>query len=110
MLAPKKVKWRKMQKGRRGGMAWRGSALAFGDFGLQTLDRLQRVEQVPQHVRLQRVRCRWQLRDERPQLDEIRLARIAIEREIDGRRRPHPAATERASRPRHTSPSRCAFC
>jgi large subunit ribosomal protein L16 len=39
MLAPKKVKWRKMQKGRRPGTAWRGSSLAFGDFGLQTLDR-----------------------------------------------------------------------
>ena len=39
MLAPKKVKWRKQQKGRRGGTAWRGSSLAFGDFGLQTLDR-----------------------------------------------------------------------
>ena len=39
MLAPKKVKWRKIQKGRRGGMAWRGSALAFGDFGLQTIER-----------------------------------------------------------------------
>ena len=39
MLAPKKVKWRKMQKGRRKGMAWRGSSLAFGDFGLQAIDR-----------------------------------------------------------------------
>ena len=39
MLQPKKVKWRKQQKGRRGGMAWRGSTLAFGDYGLQTLDR-----------------------------------------------------------------------
>jgi large subunit ribosomal protein L16 len=39
MLAPKKVKWRKIQKGRRGGMAWRGSSLAFGDFGLQTVER-----------------------------------------------------------------------
>ncbi len=39
MLAPKKVKWRKQQKGRRGGTAWRGSSLAFGDFGLQTLER-----------------------------------------------------------------------
>jgi large subunit ribosomal protein L16 len=39
MLAPKKVKWRKMQKGRRKGTAWRGSALAFGDFGLQTIER-----------------------------------------------------------------------
>src|SRR5262245_10337591 len=39
MLAPKKVKWRKMQKGRRKGTAWRGAALAFGDYGLQALER-----------------------------------------------------------------------
>lgn len=39
MLAPKKVKYRKMMKGRRRGMAWRGSGLAFGDFGLQAIDR-----------------------------------------------------------------------
>ena len=39
MLAPKKVKWRKMQKGRRKGMAWRGSSLAFGDYGLQATER-----------------------------------------------------------------------
>ena len=39
MLAPKKVKHRKMMKGRRKGSAWRGSGLAFGDFGLQAIDR-----------------------------------------------------------------------
>src|SRR5436190_143951 len=39
MLAPKKVKWRKMQKGRRKGMAWRGATLAFGDYGLQAVER-----------------------------------------------------------------------
>jgi large subunit ribosomal protein L16 len=39
MLSPKKVKHRKMQKGRRKGYAWRGSALSFGDYGLQALDR-----------------------------------------------------------------------
>ena len=39
MLQPKKVKHRKQQKGRRKGTAWRGSSLAFGDFGLQVLDR-----------------------------------------------------------------------
>ena len=39
MLQPAKVKWRKMQKGRRPGLAWRGSSLAFGDYGLQALDR-----------------------------------------------------------------------
>src|SRR5436190_917524 len=39
MLAPKKVKYRKMQKGRRKGMAWAGATLAFGDYGLQALER-----------------------------------------------------------------------
>src|SRR4029450_12188961 len=39
MLQPAKVKWRKMQKGGRKGTARGGSALAFGDFGLQATDR-----------------------------------------------------------------------
>jgi len=39
MLAPKRVKFRKQQKGRRGGTAYRGSTLAFGDFGLKSIER-----------------------------------------------------------------------
>ena len=39
MLEPKKVKYRKVQKGRRRGTAYRGSSLAFGDFGLKAIDR-----------------------------------------------------------------------
>jgi len=39
MLAPKKLKYRKQQKGRRRGTAYRGSTLAFGDFGLQATTR-----------------------------------------------------------------------
>src|SRR6266436_10144143 len=39
MLQPKKVKYRKQQKGRRPGMAYRGAALAYGDYGLQATDR-----------------------------------------------------------------------
>jgi large subunit ribosomal protein L16 len=39
MLAPKKVKHRKMMKGRRRGAAYRGSNLAYGDFGLQATTR-----------------------------------------------------------------------
>src|SRR5580700_3291406 len=31
MLMPKKVKFRKQQKGKRRGKAWRGSSLSFGD-------------------------------------------------------------------------------
>ena len=38
MLMPKKVKYRKQQRGRRRGKAWRGSSLEFGDFGLKILD------------------------------------------------------------------------
>jgi large subunit ribosomal protein L16 len=39
MLEPKKVKYRKQQKGRRRGTAYRGSSLAFGDYGLKAIDR-----------------------------------------------------------------------
>ena len=38
MLMPKKVKFRKQQRGRRRGKAWRGSSLAFGDFGLKAME------------------------------------------------------------------------
>ncbi len=38
MLAPKKVKYRKRQKGRRAGMASRGNQLNFGDYGLQAME------------------------------------------------------------------------
>ncbi len=37
-LAPKRTKFRKMQKGRMNGLAYRGSNLAFGEFGLQTAE------------------------------------------------------------------------
>jgi len=38
MLSPKKVKFRKQQKGRMGGVAYRGSSLEFGNYGLQALE------------------------------------------------------------------------
>jgi large subunit ribosomal protein L16 len=38
MLMPKKVKFLKMQRGRRKGKAWRGHELAFGDYGLKALE------------------------------------------------------------------------
>jgi large subunit ribosomal protein L16 len=38
MLMPKKVKYRKMQKGRMDGKAYRGSAVAFGEFGLKAIE------------------------------------------------------------------------
>jgi large subunit ribosomal protein L16 len=37
MLMPKKVKYRKQQRGRMTGKAWRGSTLAFGDYGLKVM-------------------------------------------------------------------------
>ena len=37
MLMPKKVKYRKQQRGRMAGKAWRGSSLSFGDFGLKAM-------------------------------------------------------------------------
>jgi len=38
MLAPKRVKYRKMMKGRMRGKATRGNYVAFGDYGLQALE------------------------------------------------------------------------
>ena len=38
MLSPKKVKYRRRQKGRTRGKALRGSTLNFGDYGLQALE------------------------------------------------------------------------
>ena len=38
MLMPKRTKFRKMHKGRRRGMASRGTKVAFGDYGLQAMD------------------------------------------------------------------------
>ncbi|MDY0108533.1 MAG: 50S ribosomal protein L16 [Candidatus Krumholzibacteria bacterium] len=38
MLMPKRTKFRKMMKGRRTGLALRGSSVAFGDYGLQAVE------------------------------------------------------------------------
>ena len=38
MLSPKKVKYRKRQRGRTKGKAYRGSSLEFGDYGLQAVE------------------------------------------------------------------------
>jgi large subunit ribosomal protein L16 len=37
MLMPKKVKYRKQQRGRMCGKAWRGSDISFGEFGLKAM-------------------------------------------------------------------------
>jgi large subunit ribosomal protein L16 len=38
MLSPKKVKYRRRQKGRTKGKAYKGSTLEYGDFGLQAVE------------------------------------------------------------------------
>ncbi len=38
MLMPKKVKFRKQQRGRMAGKAWTGSSVSFGDWGLKALE------------------------------------------------------------------------
>lgn len=38
-LMPERVKFRKMHRGSRAGTAWRGHTVAFGEYGLQALDR-----------------------------------------------------------------------
>jgi large subunit ribosomal protein L16 len=38
MLMPKRVKYRKQQRGRRKGKAYRGSEVSFGEFGIKALE------------------------------------------------------------------------
>src|SRR5512142_623854 len=38
MLMPKKVKFRKQQRGRMAGKAWTGSKVSFGDYGLKAME------------------------------------------------------------------------
>lgn len=38
MLQPKRTKYRKQQKGRIKGLAYRGSTISFGSFGLKSMD------------------------------------------------------------------------
>ncbi len=38
MLMPKKVKHRKVHRGKRRGKAWRGNTVAFGDYGLKATE------------------------------------------------------------------------
>ena len=38
MLMPKRVKYRRVHRGNRGGQALRGSTVAFGEFGLQAIE------------------------------------------------------------------------
>jgi len=38
MLMPKKVKFRKQQRGRMTGKAWRGSTVSFCDYGLKAME------------------------------------------------------------------------
>jgi len=40
MLSPKRVQWRKVQRGNMPGNATRGNTVAFGEFGLVCLDRM----------------------------------------------------------------------
>jgi|GEM_PF-1891340 len=38
MLMPKRTKYRKSQRGKRGGLATRGSQISYGDFGMKALE------------------------------------------------------------------------
>ncbi|MCD6338227.1 MAG: 50S ribosomal protein L16 [Verrucomicrobia bacterium] len=38
-LMPSRVKYRKQQRGNRAGLAWKGNYVAFGEYGLQALER-----------------------------------------------------------------------
>ncbi len=55
-LQPKKVKWRKQRRGSLKGKAFRGNKLAFGEYGIQALDRAWITQQQIEAVRVALVR------------------------------------------------------
>ncbi|HIP43547.1 MAG TPA: 50S ribosomal protein L16 [Aquifex aeolicus] len=55
-LQPKKVKWRKQRRGTLKGKALRGNKLAFGEYGIQALDRAWITQQQIEAVRVALVR------------------------------------------------------
>jgi len=57
MLSPKKVKYRKQQKGRIRGMAQRGNSLSFGDYGLKAIGRGRITAQQIEAARIAITRC-----------------------------------------------------
>ncbi|RUM30707.1 MAG: 50S ribosomal protein L16 [Aquifex sp.] len=55
-LQPKKVRWRKQRRGTLKGKASRGNKLAFGEYGIQALDRAWITQQQIEAVRVALVR------------------------------------------------------
>jgi large subunit ribosomal protein L16 len=57
MLMPKKVKYRKQQRGRMRGLAWRGSDVSFGDYGLMALEPCWMTDRQIEAARVAITRC-----------------------------------------------------
>ena len=89
MLMPKKVKYRKQQKGKMRGKAWRGSELAFGDFGLKVVECGYITDRQIEAVRLdhQPLSGRREAYQQFPESDDRSRHRSAIARASRRRRR-----------------------
>ena len=57
MLMPKKVKYRKQHRGRMAGKAWRGSDVAFGDYGLRAMEPCWLTDRQIEASRVAMTRC-----------------------------------------------------
>jgi large subunit ribosomal protein L16 len=57
MLMPKKIKYRKQQRGRMRGTAYRGCSLNFGDYGLQAMERGWITNRQIEAARVAMTRC-----------------------------------------------------
>ena len=82
MLMPKRVKYRKQQRGRMRGKAYRGATVAFGEYGLQALE--------PAWITNR----------------QIEAARVAITRYDQARRQDVDPRSSRTSRSRRSRPRR----
>jgi large subunit ribosomal protein L16 len=55
-LQPRKVRWRKQRRGSHKGFSYRGNKLAFGEYGIQALDRFYMTQRQIEAVRVTLVR------------------------------------------------------
>ena len=90
MLMPKKVKYRKQQRGRMTGKAWRGSDISFGEYGLKAMECGWVTARQIEAARIA-IRCADEDRDGGPRLDietsncrwNACQAEVAFDRTVD---------------------------
>ena len=75
MLMPRKVKYRKQQRGKMNGNATRGNYVAFGDYGLQSLETCWVSGRQLEAARLVTWQAAWLADQEKPNAKEASMSK-----------------------------------